>query len=144
MRNVLKKLTALLLITVMVFSFTTSASAATYPTATRLSAANITCKRGQTVKMRFKLKSNSYTKYGKIWRSDFIIKIYSPGGGVTASKALYFSGTLNQNITWKVPKNIAKGVYSVNYMTLYNSNIYSYKWYSNSYTTNKWCYIRVK
>ena len=88
MRRVLKKLTALLLLSVMIFSFSTSASAATYPTATRLTAANITCKRGNSVKMRFKLRSNSYTKYENTWRSKFFIKIYSPGGGVIASKAM--------------------------------------------------------
>ena len=144
MRRVLKKMTALLLLSVMIFSFSTSASAATYPTATRLTAANITCKRGNSVKMRFKLRSNSYTKYENTWRSKFFIKIYSPGGGVIASKAMYFSGTLTQEVTWKTTNKIPKGVYSVNYFTLYNSNIYSYKWYSNSSTTNKWCYIRVK
>lgn len=146
MRKMLKKIIPLLLIAVMLLSVSTPAYAATYPTATLLSKTTQTYRRGTTAKIKLRLRSNSYTKYGSIWRSELDIRIYNSGGTLVATNGkdgVWFTGIIDYTGKWPIPSNCPRGTYRVNYRTYYNKSYSGYSWYYNKYTTNKWCYIKV-
>ena len=148
MRRFIKKMTPLLLVVLIIFSCSIPAYAATYPTATRLTAQTMNAKRGKTIKFKFRLNSNAYTKYGNIWRSEFDVRVYNSNGTLVASNGqdgVWFTGLVDYTLKWKVPKTLPQGRYRVNYRTYYNVNTASYKWcYRTGYTTNSWCYVNVK
>ncbi|MDO5703398.1 MAG: hypothetical protein Q4G47_08605 [Lachnospiraceae bacterium] len=147
MRKILRKIIPLLLIAVMLFSVSASAYAATYPTAALLSKTTQTYKRGSTASVKLRLRSNSYTKYGSIWRSECDVRIYyNSTGELVASNGndgVWFTGVVTYTAKWKIPASYPKGTYRVNYRTYYNKSTSGYKWYYNKYTTNKNCYIKV-
>lgn len=137
----------LVLMLILGLGFSLSVHAATYPTAKRLDKIK-TVRRGKTYKFKFRLKSGSYTKRNGIWRAELDCRIYNSSGKIVfwnGEDGLWYSGTLKRSIKWKVPKNMKKGKYRVNYRTYYNKSTSGYNWYYNKkHSTNAWFTIKVK
>lgn len=119
-----RKMAVLGLVLMLALGMTgTTALAAQKPSARLYSVSTWSVKRGRTQTFKYKLSSGSYKKKYGVWRSKFVSGIYrgSLCGRLYAYSGWNYTGNVNLNLKWKVPKNAPKGRYVNLYGTFYRS-----------------------
>lgn len=140
-----KRLVALALVLMLVFSLSIPAFAATKPTATHSYSTNQYVRRGNTYALTFRLRSGSYTVQRGYYRSRFSTDMYrnSNSRHVDYTNFVYFTGNVSYTIRWKFGSGTyARNTwYKLRYRTQYRKTWNSSTWYTGA---SKFMYFYVQ